>query len=165
MKGTSGRPNVKPTHLLAALGLAAAAAFALSLSVGPAGLGIDATGEARTLIFQEIRLPRAVLGALVGGALGLSGAALQGYLRNPLAEPGLLGIAGGASLGAVIAIHSGAAAAFALALPAGGLIGAALAATAVMLLAGAAFRAAREGSKEGAKLKERTSEVNDLISK
>ena len=75
-------------------------------------------------------------GALIGGALGLSGAVLQGYLRNPLAEPGLMGVTGGASLGAVIAIHSGASSALALALPAGGLAGAALATLAVMLLAG-----------------------------
>jgi iron complex transport system permease protein len=137
MKGASGRPDVKPMHLLAALGLAAAAAFALSLSVGPAGLGIDATGEARTLIFQEIRLPRAILGALVGGALGLSGAALQGYLRNPLAEPSLVGVSGGAALGAVLAIHLGFSQAFALALPLGGLAGAAIAMLAVVALAGA----------------------------
>ena len=91
MTPISGRPDVKPIYLLAALGVATVAAFILSLSMGPAGLGIDATGEARSLIFTEIRLPRAVLGALVGGALGLSGAALQGYLRNPLAEPSLVG--------------------------------------------------------------------------
>ena len=85
---------------------------------GPSGIWLPQGSEAARLILVEIRLPRAILGALIGGALGLSGAVLQGYLRNPLAEPGLLGIAGGASLGAVIAIHSGAAAAFALALPA-----------------------------------------------
>ena len=50
-------------------------------------------------VMQEIRLPRAILAALVGGSLGLSGAAMQGYLRNPLAEPGLIGISGSASLG------------------------------------------------------------------
>ena len=50
------------------------------------------------LIFWEIRIPRAVLGALVGAALGLSGAALQGYLRNPLAEPSLVGVSGGAAV-------------------------------------------------------------------
>jgi iron complex transport system permease protein len=137
MTPASGRPDVKPMHLLVALGLAAAVAFALSLSVGPSGLGIDATGEARTLIFNEIRLPRAVLGALVGGALGLSGAALQGYLRNPLAEPSLVGVSGGAALGAVLAIHLGFSQAFALALPLGGLAGAAVAMLAVVALAGA----------------------------
>jgi iron complex transport system permease protein len=88
------------------------------------------------MILWEIRIPRAILAALIGGALGLSGAVLQGYLRNPLAEPGLLGISGGAALGAVTAIHSGAAGAFVLALPLGGLIGAGTAALAVMLLAG-----------------------------
>ena len=62
-----------------------------------------------------------MLGALVGGALGLSGAALQGYLRNPLAEPSLVGVSGGAALGAVLAIHLGLSPAFALALPLGGL--------------------------------------------
>ena len=137
MKGASSRPDIKPPYLLAALGLVASAAFVLSLSIGPAGLGIDATGEARALIFREIRLPRAVLGALVGGALGLSGAALQGYLRNPLAEPSLVGVSGGAALGAVLAIHLGASQVFALALPLGGLVGAAIAMLAVVALAGA----------------------------
>lgn len=59
------------------------------------------------LILFELRLPRAILAVLVGAALGLSGAVLQGLLRNPLAEPGLLGVSGGASLGAVIAIYFG----------------------------------------------------------
>jgi iron complex transport system permease protein len=122
--------------VMGALALVAALAFLASLLVGPSGFGIPQGSEAARMILVEIRLPRAILGALIGAALGLSGAVLQGYLRNPLAEPGLLGITGGASLGAVIAIHSGAAAAFALALPMGGLAGAALAATAVMLLAG-----------------------------
>ena len=96
----------------------------------------DWGGEAGSLIFWEIRLPRAILGALVGGALGLSGAALQGYLRNPLAEPAV-GVSGGAALGAVLAIHLGWSQALALALPAGGLIGAAVAMLAVVALAGA----------------------------
>ncbi len=122
--------------VMGVLAAAAVLAFVASLLVGPSGVGIPRGGEAARMILVEIRLPRAILGALIGGALGLSGAVLQGYLRNPLAEPGLLGITGGASLGAVIAIHSGAAAAFALALPAGGLIGAGLAAITVMLLAG-----------------------------
>ncbi len=121
---------------LTVLTLAAALAFVVSLMVGPAGWGLPGSGEARNLIFWEIRLPRALLGALVGAALGLSGAALQGYLRNPLAEPGLLGVTAGGALGAVVAIHTGAAGAFALALPLGGLAGATLATLAVFLLAG-----------------------------
>lgn len=115
----------------------AALAFLASLLVGPTGFGLPSGGGVFGIIFWEIRMPRALLGALVGAALGMSGAALQGYLRNPLAEPGLLGVTGGASLGAVIAIHSGAAGAFAAALPIGGLAGAGLAAASVLMLAGA----------------------------
>ena len=118
------------------LACALAFSFVASLMIGPAGLGFPGGAQAAWLIFFEIRLPRAILGGLIGAALGLCGAALQGYLRNPLAEPGLLGVTGGASLGAVIAIHSGASAAFALALPIAGLIGAAMATAAVMVLAG-----------------------------
>jgi iron complex transport system permease protein len=136
MSAVAGTPNVKPMLLLGSLAAAALAAFVLSLAVGPVGLGIEATGEARALIFREVRLPRALLGALVGAALGLSGAALQGYLRNPLAEPGLVGVSGGAALGAVFAVHIGLSQVVALALPMGGLIGAALAMLAVIALAG-----------------------------
>lgn len=125
-----------PAVALACLAGAVAAGFAASMLVGPSGWGWPEDAEAARLVLLEIRLPRAVLGLAVGGALGLSGAALQGYLRNPLAEPGLMGISGGASLGAVAAIHGGLAAAFPLALPLGGLLGAALATLAVFLLAG-----------------------------
>lgn len=110
--------------------------FIASLLLGPTGFGLPGDADARWLIFQDIRLPRAILGVLVGGALGLSGAVLQGYLRNPLAEPGLLGITGGAALGAVVAIHTGIATAFAVALPLGGLLGAALATVTILALAG-----------------------------
>jgi len=136
MMAASGTGGVKPLHLIAVLAVATLAAFILSLSIGPAGLGIGASGEARSLIFMEIRLPRAILGALIGAALGLSGAALQGYLRNPLAEPTLVGVSGGAALGAVLAIHLGLLQVFALALPLGGLAGAAVAMLLVVVLAG-----------------------------
>lgn len=122
--------------LNALLCILAAAAFGASLMLGPEGFGLPGGGEALRLVLMEIRLPRAILGVLVGGALGLAGAALQGYLRNPLAEPGLLGMAGGASLGAVIAIHTGAAGLISFALPLGGLVGAMIATLAVVLLAG-----------------------------
>jgi iron complex transport system permease protein len=79
------------------------------------------------LILTELRLPRAILALMVGATLGLSGAALQGLLRNPLAEPGLLGVSGGASLGAVIAIYFGLSGSFALATPLLGITGAVLA--------------------------------------
>lgn len=128
---------INARRLLTVLGVAAALAFLVSLAVGPTGALIDAQGEARALIFFEIRLPRALLGALIGGALGLSGAALQGYLRNPLAEPSLVGVSGGAAFGAVVAIHLGLSQVAALALPMGGLVGAFVAMLAVVALSGA----------------------------
>ena len=130
--------------LLPLLGLAALLAFVASLLVGPAAIGVGETlsalafGEGGTaaLIVQEVRLPRALLGLLIGATLGLAGAALQGYLRNPLAEPGLIGISASAALGAVLAFYTGLAALFALALPLGGMAGAALGVLIVQLLAG-----------------------------
>jgi iron complex transport system permease protein len=132
------RANAEPNAvvLLGALGIATVLAFVLSLAIGPVGLGGGLPGEAGALIFREIRLPRAVLGALVGASLGLAGAALQGYLRNPLAEPSLVGVSGGAALGAVLTIHLGLSAAVALTLPLGALLGAAVAMLAVVALAG-----------------------------
>lgn len=91
-----------------------------------------------SLIVLEIRLPRVLLAALIGGILGLSGAVLQGLLRNPLAEPGLLGVSVGASLGAVIAIYYGFSASFSLASPLFGLAGS-------FVTAGLAFLLARNG--------------------
>jgi len=137
MRDLPGHLGLAPRYRIALLAAIAAFSFMLSLFVGPSGIGIDATGEARTLILTEIRLPRALLGALVGGTLGLAGAALQGYLRNPLAEPSLVGVSGGAALGAVLAIQLGLSHLLALALPVGGLAGAAVAMLAVVALAGA----------------------------
>jgi iron complex transport system permease protein len=137
MKGAAASRQAKLIQLFGVLAAAAAIAFLISFAVGPAGFGIDATGAARSLIITEIRLPRAVLSMLVGGSLGLAGAALQGYLRNPLAEPSLVGVSGGAALGAVLVIHLGFSQALALALPVGGLAGAAVAMLAVVVLAGA----------------------------
>src|SRR5688572_21057083 len=85
---------------------------------------------------MEIRLPRALLGLLVGGTLGLCGAALQGLLRNPLAEPGLLGASSGAALGAVLVFYFGIAGASSLLLPLGAVGGSLLALAALYLLAG-----------------------------
>lgn len=130
--------------VLTALAIATAILFVLSLTVGPAALGFgdsiaalfsDKAG-AIELIMREIRLPRALLGVMVGATLGLSGAALQGYLRNPLAEPGLIGVSASASLGAVIAIYSGLTAIFPLALPLSALAAAVLAVVLVQAMAG-----------------------------
>ncbi len=125
-----------PNRLLLWLALAVLLAFAAALLIAPGSLGFGGDAAARTLILREIRLPRAILGVLVGAALGLSGAALQGFLRNPLAEPGIIGVSGGAALGAVLAIHLGIAGVLPFALPLAGLIGAALATMMVVALAG-----------------------------
>ncbi len=133
--------------LLSGLALLVAVLFVISIAIGqvwinPASVllpGAHGYGEADRLILYEIRVPRAVLALLIGATLGLSGAVLQGLLRNPLAEPGLLGISASASLGAVIAIYSGLTAIFAYALPISALAGALIA---VLLLRGLAGRSA-----------------------
>jgi iron complex transport system permease protein len=72
------------------------------------GLPIDGEGlQQAELILGQIRLPRSLLGLCVGIVLALSGVAMQGLFRNPLADPGLVGVAGGAALGAAIAIVGG----------------------------------------------------------
>src|SRR5213594_3866939 len=84
------------------LGVAAAAAFVLAVVVGPAHVPL--ANLMTSDIVRSLRLPRAILAFLVGGALALSGASLQALVRNPLADPFLLGLSGGAGLGAVLAI-------------------------------------------------------------
>lgn len=92
--------------------------------------------ELAGLVLQEIRLPRALLGMMIGATLGLSGAALQGLLRNPLAEPGVIGVSGSAAFGAVIAFYSGASLAVPMLLPLGGIAGALIAVILLYTLAG-----------------------------
>lgn len=99
----------------------------LSLLAGRVWLApsdIIAGSPLASLIVTELRLPRAVLAIGVGISLGLSGAVLQGLTRNPLAEPGLLGVSMGASLGAVFAIYFGLSTVSAAAVPLFGLLGA-----------------------------------------
>ena len=107
-----------------------------------AGLPAPAFTETEQRIVEQIRLPRIVTGVLVGLALGIAGAVLQGLFRNPLADPGILGVSGGGALGAVVAIASGLTAVHQLALPASALIGAMGAAFAVYAIAAARGRAA-----------------------
>jgi iron complex transport system permease protein len=80
--------------------------FAASLMAGKVWVPLSAWFSADPLwwIIVELRLPRALLGVAIGGALGLSGAALQGYLRNPLADPAVVGVSSSAALGAVAMI-------------------------------------------------------------
>ncbi len=128
------------------LGLAVLTAllFYLSLALGqvwidPLSLWLFETGPSTAadhIILTEIRTPRAILSVFIGGILGLSGAVLQGLLRNPLAEPGLLGVSASASLGAVIAIYSGLTTLFAYALPFSALGGALISVMLLRLLAG-----------------------------
>ncbi|MEC9244674.1 MAG: iron ABC transporter permease [Pseudomonadota bacterium] len=134
--------------LSTSLALLALALFVVSLLVGPAELGLGNSitglfaggGEAAAIIMREIRLPRALLGLAIGISLGLSGAVLQGFLRNPLAEPGVIGVSSMAALGAVVVFYSGLAGSSLYALPAGALIGALLAVLILLAIA------ARQGS-------------------
>ena len=117
--------------------LLAAIALALPLSLLAGRVWIDplhpALAAAPAILF-ELRLPRGVLALVVGAGLGGAGAAMQGYLRNPLADPGLFGIAPGAALGAVLALLTGASAAYAL--PLAALIGAGSAMALLAVIAG-----------------------------
>lgn len=127
-----------------ALILVVAAAAMLSVGIGSAAIPPEHVWAAlvghgdpveRTIVL-ELRLPRAILGLMVGAMLGLSGAALQGYLRNPLAEPSVLGASNGAALGAVIALYFGFALASPMALPALAIAGALAGLAVLFLLAG-----------------------------
>lgn len=115
--------RLRPVHVVSG-SVALVAALAAGTLVGPSGLtasaalgalvdwipGVDTTpiSDAHSAILFSWRLPRVVLGALVGACLAMSGAAYQGVFRNPLADPYLLGAAAGAGLGATVAITSGA---------------------------------------------------------
>lgn len=130
--------------LIAILSALVLAAFAASVAVGYAPLDIGEAlrdwlrGDASlaSLVLVELRLPRALLGALVGFSLGITGAAMQGLLRNPLADPGITGVSGASVLGAVIVFYFGLAGALPLALPLGGVAGAVFATVLLYGLAG-----------------------------
>lgn len=116
----------------------------LALMNGPAPLSVSDVfyglfGEPATpasMIVREIRLPRALAGFLAGAALGAAGAGLQGLLRNPLADPGVLGVSSSAALGAVLVIYFNIATMGAWIVP-GATIFFALGATALLYLLGA----------------------------
>ncbi len=114
------RPRVRPRTLFIWLGCACVLAILLSLSLGPVSLPLTDTLQASLrllgvplaaeglqqaqMIIGQIRLPRTLLGLAVGAVLALSGVAMQGLFRNPLADPGLVGVAAGAAVGAAVAI-------------------------------------------------------------
>ena len=129
--------------------LAAVGAVVVGLLVGPAhisatevvgALGRRLSGDVDVLRWRDtvvvgVRLPRVLVGFVAGGALAVAGAALQGLFRNPLAEPGVLGISSGASLGAVLAIYFHVAGRAVWLLPACAFVGAAVDAVLVFAIA------------------------------
>src|SRR3954469_13056506 len=131
IRGGPTRPRVAWLAPLALAGLAALL-FLLSLGVGPVrlppaavvGALAGAGPEENRIIVQEIRLPRAILAFVIGAILGLSGAALQGLPRNPLAAPSLFGAPQAAAFGAVATISLGLADTLSFALPLAAIAGA-----------------------------------------
>ena len=129
--------------LNAALAVVVAALAVLSLTVGPASLPVrtviaalfDGEGIAG-IIVRDIRLPRTLLAALIGATFGLSGAALQGLLRNPLAEPALFGAPQAAAAAAALVIAFGLAGATSFAVPLAGIAGTMLAIGSLLAIAG-----------------------------
>jgi iron complex transport system permease protein len=121
--------------LLALVLVLAVASIAVGRIVLDWNVWLDQDAIGRTILL-ELRLPRALLGVTIGAALGLAGAALQGYLRNPLADPGTLGVSSMAAFGAVLSIFLGIADLHPWVLPASGVAGAMLGMAALFLLAG-----------------------------
>jgi iron complex transport system permease protein len=116
----------------------------ISLGVGPVRLAplsviealLGGGSDVQRVIVQEIRLPRAILGLTIGGILGLSGAALQGLLRNPLASPSLFGAPQSAAFGAVLVIALGLADVRSYAVPIAAIIAAFTSVFALLAIAG-----------------------------
>jgi len=119
----SGGPVPRRYGLLGScLALSLLVLVPLSLWIGRDGGGPH-FGFGTSDILREIRVPRTLVGLFVGGTLGLCGAALQGLLRNPLAEPGILGVSSGAAFGAVVVYYFGFAASGSLLLGTGAVLG------------------------------------------
>ena len=116
------RDQKSRSSLIGFLGFGFALIFLLTLAIGPTGITFDAlpraiaaaiglsddpSAERDRLVLFDIRLPRALLGAFIGAALAIAGATMQGLFRNPLADPGLIGVSSGAALAAVATIAFG----------------------------------------------------------
>ena len=104
--------NSSQIYLLGALLIAFLLAFLASISLGSFNFSVlelfnSSKTSLHATVLYEIRIPRVILAAFVGASLGLSGASLQGLFRNPLADPGLIGVSAGAALGASIIIVLG----------------------------------------------------------
>ncbi|WP_300528067.1 iron ABC transporter permease [Maricaulis sp.] len=118
-------------------------AFGLALFAGTGGLGpaelvaaLSGKGGLEAQILRELRLPRALLGLAIGAGLGASGAVLQGFFRNPLADPGVVGVSASAGLGAVLALYFGLAGLSLFAVPVAAITMAALGVGLLLVLAG-----------------------------
>jgi ABC-type Fe3+-siderophore transport system permease subunit len=119
---------------LAVLGAIVALSFLAAIRLGAVSMSISALMDAiagrgdptAITIIRELRLPRASQAALVGAALAMSGATFQALLRNPLAEPYILGVSSGAAVGAVLTVVTGWAARFVWSLPVAAFAGAVL---------------------------------------
>jgi iron complex transport system permease protein len=139
-------PRGGTDHRIAIAGLAilVVVLFVTSLGVGSVPMlpgevvaGLTGTGsEATNLIVREIRLPRGLLAVLIGATLGLSGGALQGLLRNPLASPSLFGAPPAAAFGAVVVIGFGVTSALSTWLPLAAIAGALASVGALLVVAG-----------------------------
>lgn len=138
---SKGHVDIRAVMILAAIVLVL---FLLSLGIGPVRLSPETVvnalfggaGETQTIIVREIRLPRAILGLSIGAILGLSGAALQGLLRNPLAAPSLFGGPQAAAFGAVLIIATGLADVRSFALPVAAIVAAFLSVFLLLAVAG-----------------------------
>ncbi len=124
---------------IAAFLIAIAVLSVLSLAAGKVWIPLDAwfTPDLRWTIIAELRVPRTILAIAVGAALGMCGAALQGYTRNPLADPGVLGISSSAAFGAVMTLYISAGMGSPWLLPVGGIIGGVVGTVLLLLFSGA----------------------------
>ena len=138
------RIKVSLAALVSSLLLAIMGASIMALNTGAAELSLmQALGDIwrgepslEVTVVSQIRLPRLLLALIIGATLGMAGAAMQGLLRNPLADPGVLGVTSGAAFGAVCVLYFGLAASAWFWLPAAAIAGAFIALLLVYLLAG-----------------------------
>jgi iron complex transport system permease protein len=121
--------------LLGAVALLALVSLAAGKVWAPLSAWTDHSDPRWSIIF-ELRAPRTLLAVLVGGGLAMAGAAMQGYTRNPLADPGVLGVSSMAALGAVLTLYFGAAAGASWILPAAAILGAVAGVMLLIALAG-----------------------------
>ncbi len=136
--------HISPRLLILFASILVLVSFVVALYTGPMHISVwkavmdfsSGTKSIDQLILFDIRLPRALLALFIGATLGLAGAALQGLLRNPLAEPGIIGVSNCAALGAVIVFYFGWSSVVWFALPLGGLLGALVSVVIIFALTG-----------------------------